>query len=154
MKSRIAVLSLFLFFQAIIPLKSLMGGEDPAWTRIYTRFSWRDGIHTYLTHGGFKITDATTGEMLEFYSRDPHLNTMQMDHIIRNPDLVVEYLIWKSSQLKKQNLNQRQKVTPEIYSGINSGRQQVFITMNPNMDDYKDSKNFNLDKIISKRYSQ
>lgn len=87
---KMAVLFIFLVFQAVFPLRPYFSSSHPAWTEKNTRFSWRMIAHTKLGSILFKVVDRNSGKTWTVNPRDD-LSSKQLRFMKNHGELVLQY---------------------------------------------------------------
>jgi len=124
------ILSVFLLFQMVFPLRHLLLTDNVFWTEQGYRFSWRVMLMEKTGYANFKIVDSISQKRF-YVQNDDFLNTMQEKQMSTQPDFILEYGQYLGHHFSNQG-HQNVAVYVESNVSLNGRPSQVFI--NPDVD--------------------
>jgi hypothetical protein len=132
------VLGVFLFFQILIPFRSLVYPGELFWTEEGYRFSWRVMLMEKAGYTNFKIVDLKKGTFFMVDNSD-FLTAFQEKQMSHQPDFILEYAHFLGDHFAQQG-HKNIGVFTESYVALNGRLSSVFI--DPKVDLYQQKESF------------
>ena len=132
------VITCFLFFQLIIPWRSLLYPGELFWNEEGYRFSWRVMLMEKAGSANFKILDSVTQNYF-YVDNNDFLTPVQQKQMSFQPDMILEYGHYLGNHFKSQG-HKNIAVFVESYVSLNGRLSQQFI--DPTVDLMKQEETF------------
>lgn len=127
------VLSFYLIFQALLPLRHWLYEGDVAWTEEGHRLSWRMMLRVKSGYVNYLIKDPNTGEEWKVDPKD-YLTRKQAGQVASRPDAC-----WQFVQILKEDFKKKGLTEVEIYAtgkvSLNGGPLQPLYDSSVNLAD-------------------
>ena len=131
------VITCFLFFQLIIPWRSLLYPGELFWNEEGYRFSWRVMLMEKAGSANFKILDSLTKNYFYVDNKD-FLTPVQQKQMSFQPDMILEYGHYLGNHFKRQG-HKNVAVFVESYVSLNGRLSQQFIDPLANLMELKET---------------
>ena len=131
------VITCFLFFQLIIPWRSLLYPGELFWNEEGYRFSWRVMLMEKAGSANFKIVDSVTKNYFYVDNKD-FLTPVQQKQMSFQPDMILEYGHYLGNHFKRQG-HKNVAVFVESYVSLNGRLSQQFIDPLANLMELKET---------------
>jgi len=131
------VIICFLFFQLIIPWRSVLYPGELFWNEEGYRFSWRVMLMEKAGSANFKIVDSITKKYFYVDNKD-FLTSVQQKQMSFQPDMILEYGHYLGNHFKSQG-HKNVSVFVESYVSLNGRLSQQFIDPNTNLMELEDT---------------
>ena len=124
-KTVMVVLSLYLFFQLLIPLRFLLYPGKLFWTEAGYRFSWRVMLMEKAGTAYFIVKDQT-GTQSYAVENQRYLTPLQEKMMSTQPDLILKYARYLAEIFEKKGIK-KPKVYAEIYVALNGELSRLYV---------------------------
>ena len=131
------VITCFLFFQLIIPWRSLLYPGELFWNEEGYRFSWRVMLMEKAGSANFKILDSVTQNYF-YVDNNDFLTPVQQKQMSFQPDMILEYGHYLGNHFKRQG-HKNVAVFVESYVSLNGRLSQQFIDPLANLMELKET---------------
>lgn len=124
-KLSITILSIFFFFQIIIPFRYVFYPSELFWSEEGYRFSWRVMLVEKIGYTNFKVVNKKSGN--SFYIKNGHfLTDLQIKQMSFQPDMILEYAHFLGDHFRSQGY-QNIGIYAESYVSLNGRPSQELI---------------------------
>jgi hypothetical protein len=124
-KVTITILSIFFFFQIIIPFRYVFYPSELFWSEEGYRFSWRVMLVEKIGYTNFKVVNKKSGN--SFYIKNGHfLTDLQIKQMSFQPDMILEYAHFLGDHFRSQGY-QNIGIYAESYVSLNGRPSQELI---------------------------
>lgn len=130
-KVSLPILTVFMLFQILFPLRSFAFPGSVYWTEQGYRFSWRVMLMEKTGYATFKIVDGKTGKRF-YVQNDDFLSPIQEKQMSTQADFILEYAKHLGDHFSKQG-HQNIEVYVESYAALNGRKNQLFIDPDVNL---------------------
>ncbi|MBU0696908.1 MAG: HTTM domain-containing protein [Bacteroidetes bacterium] len=137
LKFRIAVLSIFFFFQMIIPFRYMLYPQELFWAEEGYRFSWRVMLMEKAGYAQFTVK-GENGKAIVVNNRD-FLTVLQEKMMSTQPDFILQYAHLLRDYYHENGYPNPQ-VFADVYVSLNGRLGQTFV--NPQIDLAKEKESF------------
>ncbi len=124
------LLTIFMLFQILLPLRYLSYDGNIFWTEQGYRFAWRVMLMEKTGYANFKIVDGESGKRFYVQNED-FLTAFQQKQMSTQPDFILEYGQYLGNHFSSQG-HQNVEVYVESYAALNGRKHQVFV--DPHVD--------------------
>ena len=127
----VLVISVFMMFQILFPLRSLFLSDNVYWTERGYRFSWRVMLMEKTGYANFKIVNGKSQK--QFYVRnEDFLTSLQQKQMATQPDMILEYGQYLGQHFASQG-HENVEVYVESYAALNGRISQAYIADDVNL---------------------
>tara|TARA_Y100000588_G_C13931206_1_gene785865 strand:+ start:96 stop:698 length:603 start_codon:yes stop_codon:yes gene_type:complete len=140
----IVIVSLFLAFQILFPLRHHLYPGEILWKEEGYRFSWRVMLIEKKGDARFRIIDSKTKDCVVINNED-FLTEFQEKQMSFQADFILEYAHYLGRHYEKQGVHLPQ-VYVDCYVTLNGRRSQRYI--DPKIDLYKEKESYRAKKWI------
>jgi hypothetical protein len=88
----VAFVLAYLAIQVLVPLRIHLYADDPGWTEVGQRFSWRMMLRSKDAYLRLAFDPPEAGRMLEEAGRMPRIGRTTFDNLKGDPDAIVQYV--------------------------------------------------------------
>ena len=124
------VLSVFFFFQILLPFRCYLYPGNLFWTEQGYRFSWRVMLMEKTAYANFKVVDGKSGKRFYVQNED-FLTDFQQKQMATQADFIVEYAHYLGDHFEKQG-HENLEIYVESFASLNGRKSQVYL--NPEID--------------------
>jgi len=117
-KLTIGLLSIFLIFQLLMPLRHHLYSGNVLWTEEGYRLSWRVMVVEKSGMATFTIADAATGQKTEITNRE-YLTNFQEKQMAIQPDFILQFAHFLAKDFKKNHGFQEPVITVNAHVALN-----------------------------------
>ena len=122
----ITVLTIFFFFQLLIPFRHLLYKGELFWTEEGFRFSWRVMLMEKAGYANFKIVDSDTGKRF-YVQNDEFLIPTQEKQMATQPDFIIQYAHHLEKHYQENGIRDPE-IYVESYVALNGRSSQPYIS--------------------------
>lgn len=122
----VAMLSLFVAWQLLMPLRHFLYPGNVNWTEEGHRFSWHMKLRTKTATAVFHAHDENGRELTDFTPPDQVLHPRQLAVMSERPDMLLQYAHRIADELRAQG-HQHVAVRAEVQASLNGRRPQPLI---------------------------
>ena len=122
----VPILTLFLLFQALFPLRHYLYPGDVAWTEEGHRFAWRMKLRGKGGHASFHITDPASGKR---WVVDPkrHLSNRQHRYMVGRPDVILQFAYYLEEKWRIEKGIENVEVRASVWCSLNGHPARLLI---------------------------
>ncbi|MCW3124258.1 MAG: Vitamin K-dependent gamma-carboxylase [Flavipsychrobacter sp.] len=124
-------LSVYIFFQLVVPLRFLLYPGHLFWGEEGYRFSWRVMLMEKAGTAYFTVKDSTHTRFTHISNAD-YLTELQEKMMSTQPDMILKYAHYLRTQFEQKGW-QKPEVYAEIYVALNGNRSRLFIDSTVNL---------------------
>jgi len=121
----LGVLSCFMLFQLLFPLRHFLYDGNVFWTERGYRYAWRVMLMEKTGYANYKIVDGKTGRRF-YIQNDDFLTAQQQKEMSTQPDFILEYGQYLGNHFSSQG-HENVEVYVESYAALNGRRSQKYI---------------------------
>jgi hypothetical protein len=136
-KFTVILLSMWVTFQVVFPLRCYAYPGNMFWSEQGYRFGWRVMLFEKAGTATFYVTDENTGKEGVVDNND-FLNPHQEKQMAMQPDMILQYAQFLKKYYEQQGLAVS-RVRAEVYVTFNARPSQLLVDENVNLLDLKDS---------------
>jgi hypothetical protein len=133
-----ALITLFLAFQLLFPLRHYLYQGDILWTEEAYRFSWRVMLVEKSGSATFYIKDSASPKKQEIVNGS-HLTFYQEKQMAIQPDFILQYAHFLKEEYETKHGFKDAIVTVEAYVAMNGRSSRQFIDPTVNLSKIKDT---------------
>ncbi|MGK0363551.1 MAG: hypothetical protein ACI85O_000598 [Saprospiraceae bacterium] len=133
-----ALITLFILFQLLFPLRHLLYSGNILWTEEAYRFSWRVMLVEKSGNATFYIKDSASPKKQEIVNGS-HLTFYQEKQMAIQPDFILQYAHFLKKKYETQHGFKDAIVTVESYVAMNGRSSRQFIDSTVNLSKIKDT---------------
>lgn len=134
----VAVLSLFVLFQVVFPLRHLGYSGNNLWTEEAYRFGWRVMLVEKSGNITFYVTDSASPKKQEIVNGS-HLTFYQEKQMAIQPDFILQFAHFLAEEYREKHGFVNPIVTADAYVAMNGKASRRYIDPNVNLAEIKDS---------------
>ena len=134
----VAVLSLFVLFQVVFPLRHLAYSGNNLWTEEAYRFGWRVMLVEKSGNITFYVKDSASPKKQEIVNGS-HLTFYQEKQMAIQPDFILQFAHFLAEEYREKHGFVNPIVTADAYVAMNGKASRRYIDPNVNLAEIKDS---------------
>lgn len=124
-KATLALLSLYVVGQFLIPLRHFLYPGEVSWTEEGHRFSWHMKLRTKESTATFFVTDPQRRQSWRIVP-DTLLTKWQMDKMPKRPDMILQFAHYLAEKARREG-HEQVEVRAEVWCGLNGRKPQLLI---------------------------
>ena len=139
------VLSVFMAFQILFPLRHFLYPGNVAWTEEGHRFAWRMKLRDKEGYAAYTVTDPASGKTWRIRPRD-ELTERQYKKMVCQPDMILQYAHHLAARWAQERGMPGVEVRAQAYCSLNGRPRQALV--DPNRDLAKERRKIGADDWI------
>jgi hypothetical protein len=121
----LTLLSLYLAFQTLMPLRHYLYPGNVDWTEEGHRFAWHMKLRSKSSDALFLVTDKTNGHVMEVYPQE-YLNGRQTAKMSTRPDMIIQFAHYLATQMRLQGY-EKVEVRARVMASLNGRKPQLLV---------------------------